>query len=308
MRCVKVGDTIGIVSPAFAMPHEDLSAITKVLEARGFKGKIFGADDPAYGRLAGDDAARARNLQAAFGDDGVAAILCARGGYGSVRLLDLLDFDAIAARPKPFIGYSDATTLIKHLVDDAGLFCFHGPMGIDLISKDCAASVETLFDVICGRSTSVCAAAGEFTALKCGSARGTLSGGNITVLESLVGARFAPFKRPTILLLEDVGEYAYRLDRTLWHFRREGLLDGVVGAVFADLKMQDDCEPNSLGVPVRDIIAEHFAHVDGPLAIDMPCGHTDSQLTVPFGAEVELTVSQDCVTINFSDLWEVSHP
>lgn len=308
MRPLQHGDTIGIISPAFGMSPEELDAIQSALQEFGFKCKTFGRNDAALGRLAADDATRAANMQAAFDDNDVAAVICARGGYGSVRILDHLDFGRIAERPKPFVGYSDATTLLKHLADHAGLVCFHGLMGIDFISKDCAASREGFFDVLTGATTTVTVAPENFTALQCGTARGTLSGGNMTVLESLMGVRFKPFAKPAILLLEDVGEFAYRLDRTLWHFKREGLLDGVAGVMFSNLKLQDDCEPNSLGIPVRDIIEEHFGHINGPIAIDMPCGHTASQLTVPFGLDVELTVSQDHVTLDFADLWEINRP
>ncbi len=308
MHPLQQGDTIGIVSPAFGMSGDDLEAVEAFLKERGFRSKIFGRDDPAYGRLAGDDASRAHNLHAAFDDDGVAAILCARGGYGSVRILDHLDFKRIAARPKPFIGYSDATTLIKHLIDHAGLVCFHGPMGIDFLTKGDADTADAFFDVITGAATSVAVEQGEFVAVKCGTARGVLGGGNITVLESLIGADFRPFGAPAILLLEDVGEFAYRLDRTLWHFKREGLLDGVAGVVLSDLKLQDDCEPNSLGLPLPDIIEDHFGHVEGPVVTGMPCGHTERQLTVPFGLEVELTVSEERVNLDFGNLWSVSRP
>ncbi len=308
MRPLQHGDTIGIISPAFGMSPDELDAIQSALQGFGFNSKTFGRNDAALGRLAADDATRAANMQAAFDDNDVAAIICARGGYGSVRMLDHLDFGRIAAQPKPFVGYSDATTLLKHLADHADLVCFHGLMGIDFISKDCAASKDVFFDVITGSTTILTVAPGSFTALQCGTARGTLSGGNITVLESLMGAHFKPFAKPAILLLEDVGEFAYRLDRTLWHFRREGLLDGVTGVIFSDLKLLDDCEPNSLGIALQDVIEEHFGHIDGPIVIDMPCGHTQSQLTLPLGLEVELTVSPERATVDFADLWNVSRP
>ena len=250
MRPVGPGDTIGIVSPASAVEPDELDRIAACLTELGYRSKIFGRDDRRYGRLAADDATRARNVEAAFADTEVAGVLCARGGYGSIRIIDRIDYDAIAANAKPFIGYSDITALIDSLVGRAGMVCFHGPMGIDLVGKGHARSIAKLGSIIGGKARRINLRPKDFSAYRTGAASGILKGGNIATLESILpSARHDD--RPAILLLEDTVEYAYRLDRSLHHLRGAGYFDNVVGMILADLSLKDDGPENSLGISLR---------------------------------------------------------
>ena len=303
MRPVRPGDTIGIVSPASAVEPGELDQIAACLARLGYRSRIFGRDDRCYGRLAADDATRARNVEAAFADESVAAVLCARGGYGSIRIIDRIDYAGIARNAKPFIGYSDITALIDSLVNRAGMVCFHGPMGIDLVGKGNARSIAKLRSVIGGAARRIDLRPKDFSAYRTGAAAGILKGGNIATLESILPSA-GHDDRPAILLLEDTVEYAYRLDRSLHHLRRAGYFDNVVGLILADFRLKDDGPENSLGLPLFEIIDSHFASFAGPIALNVPCGHTDFQLTIPLGCEARLRVGEDRMSLGFGTLWD----
>jgi muramoyltetrapeptide carboxypeptidase len=304
MKPLQTGDTIGIVSPA-SRPQDELYDQTQnFFEARGFRVKVFAELGERFGRMAGSDASRARNLEQAFRDPEVAMILCTRGGYGSGRLLDELDYDLVARSDKALIGYSDITNLLISTSRNSGLRPFHGPMATDLVGKRDAWSTEHFFDVLMGRTASYTLGTSDFGPIREGRAKGRLFGGNITIIESLLGTSDLTAKEPRILFLEDVGEFMFRLDRSLVHLKRAGFFENVVGIVFGDLKLSDRGADNSLGIGFEELLHMHFADFPGPIAIDLPCAHTQRQMTLPIGAAASLTVGQDELTLSFSDFWQ----
>lgn len=306
MRPLAPGDTIAIVSPASTAERRVFSEFQDLAAEHGYATKVFGEFDEGFGRMAADDRRRAENLQAAFADDSVAAILCSRGGYGSGRLLDIIDPAAI--RPKIFVGYSDVTSLILHLSATAGIIPFHGPMAADLIGNANQWTRERFFSMLAGERLSYSLERADFTPVREGVARGPIVGGNISIIESLLGTGSLSIPDGAVLLLEDVNEFMYSFDRALVHLRRAGVFDRISGLVIADMKIKDQgSRDNSLGLLLEEVIDSHFGAFEGPIALDMPCGHTDRKLTIPIGAQTTLTVGDTRLVLEFEDFWK-PHP
>ncbi len=276
------GDLIGLVSPGAAVDELNLNAGVRVLEAAGFRARVGAAARKKHGYLAGTDAERAADLNEMFRDPEVRAIITARGGYGSGRILPSLDLAAAQADPKIFIGHSDITFLLSALQEKAELVVFHGPMAASLAHQPEAAVHLTA--VLRGERLVWQHAA--HAVIQGGIAEGVLSGGCLSILVSMLGTPWAPQTRDRILFLEEVNEKPYRIDRMLTQLRHAGLLDGVAGVVFGEM---EGCAagPNER-VTVRDVIAEAFASAPYPVAFGLPSGHGRGTLTLPFGIRVRL--------------------
>lgn len=277
------GATLGIIAPAGPVAPERLQAVAPWLEARGYQGKIFPGCRERQGYLAGSDETRLQDLHAAFADPAVAAILCLRGGYGCARIIDRIDYGLIAAHPKPFIGYSDLTALHAAFNRRSGLVTIHGPMAAsDLVPAEESASADALFAFLTQPPRSGDGLPSAHALLRTvlpGKARGRLTGGNLSIICSLVGTPWALDCRDTILFLEDIGEKAYRVDRMLTHLRLAGALEGVRGFVIGDFG--DD--PDNLSV-----VLERLLPLGKPLLAGWPAGHCPLNLPLPLGAQVVL--------------------
>jgi muramoyltetrapeptide carboxypeptidase len=303
MRPLVPGDTIAVVSPASATGTDVLDGFAALAEARGYRAKIFGGGDEKFGRMAADDHRRAEHLLDAFRDDKIAAIVAARGGYGSGRLLAHLDGQSL--RPKILVGYSDITNLLLHVAAQSGFTTFHGPMAVDLARKHDKDSIDWFFSLLEGKLLSYTLNSPDFIHFRSGTVSGPLYGGNISVIGALAGTRSLAVPDGAILMLEDVNEFMYSLDRSLVHLRRAGVLDRASAILFADMKLKDGMSPdNSLGMLFEDVLHNHFHDFPGPIAFGLPCGHTDRQLTLPIGCETTVEVTQSAVRLTFRDLWE----
>ncbi|MFD9793550.1 LD-carboxypeptidase [Streptomyces sp. NPDC059070] len=248
---------------------------------------------PRFGYLAGGDEDRARDLQEAWCDPSVDAVLCARGGYGAQRMVDLLDWTALrAARPKPFVGYSDVTALHEAFALRLGLATLYGPMvsaGTFLKDDTTQRSLRTtLFEPEAARVL----APGTARPLVPGRARGTTFGGCLALLGADVGT---PTGRPSahggLLMIEDVGEEDYRIDRILTQLLRAGSLDGVTGVA---LGSWEECGPYER---VRAVLHERLAPLGVPVVEHFGFGHCESALTVPLG--VPAALDADAGTLTF---------
>lgn len=302
MHPLKPGDTIGFISPASRAEAEIFSAITHTAEQRGYKVKVFGVQDSHVGRFAAADDIRARNLVKAFSDDTVDMVHCVRGGYGSSRLLDHLDLSRISS--KIFVGYSDVTSLLLHLQANVNLVPFHGPMATDLAQKSNSNTLDWFFSVLEGRRFGYDLGCDHFTPHQKGTARGPVWGGNISMIESLLGTDSIRVPDNAILVLEDVNEFMYALDRALVHLRRAGVFDTAQAILFADMRMKDAHDrDNSLGLLLDEVISLNFPDFHGPIAHGLPCGHTDMQMTFPLGAEAQLEVGENQLSLVFDDFW-----
>lgn len=304
MKPLMIGDTIGIISPASRPDDNVYVAAKSFFESRGFLVKVFDQPDGRFGRMAGDDHTRAANLERAFRDPEVKMILCVRGGYGSGRLLEKIDYELVRQSDKIFVGYSDITNLLISFSNGSGLRSFHGPMVTDLIGKEDDWSISNFFSVLMGENSSYHLYEDDFTPVHLGQAHGRLFGGNISIIESLLGTSNLNAAEPRILILEDVGEFMFRFDRALVHLKRAGMFENVSGIVFGDLNLKDRGPDNSLGIEFEELIEMHFSDFDGPIAIDLPCGHTKRQMTLPIGAATTLSVGPSEMLLSFSDFWQ----
>ncbi|QFX80667.1 LD-carboxypeptidase [Streptomyces coelicoflavus] len=280
------GARVAVVAPSGPVPEERLQAGLDVL--RGWDLDPVVAPHVldrhgTFGYLAGTDADRAADLQAAWCDPSVDAVLCARGGYGTQRMVDLLDWEAMrAAGPKVFVGFSDITVLHEAFATRLGLVTLHGPMaaGIDFV-KNTRAQEHLRATLFAPETVRVIASSG--TPLVPGRARGVTLGGCLALLAAELGTPHArPSARGGLLCLEDVGEETYRVDRYLTQLLRAGWLGGVAGVLLGSWKA---CDPYER---LRPLLADRLGGLGVPVVEDFGFGHCEGALTVPFGIPAEL--------------------
>ena len=231
------GGVIGLIAPAG--PAElDLNLATQWMHARGYQLRVYPGVCQRDGYLAGSDAERLRDLHDAFADDSVDAIFCLRGGYGSPRLLDGIDFELLRSHPKPFVGYSDITALHLAITRYAGFVTFHGPMvNADLLGNKQPPTETSLLRMLGGQQPPVLEhpAAWPLTTIAPGCASGRLLGGNLSMICAVMGTAFELDSEDIILFIEDVNEPLYRVNRLLTHLRLAGKLERLRG-VLVDTK------------------------------------------------------------------------
>jgi muramoyltetrapeptide carboxypeptidase len=238
---------------------------------------------------------RLRDLHQAFAGDEVRAIFSTRGGYGSNYLLDGLDLDLIAEAPKPFIGYSDLTAVHLWLLDQIHLPAFHGPMLSADFARPDGVHLPSLQAALGGKPYTVGAQEG-LRPLRPGRAgrpvRGTLYGGCLSILVSLLGTPFEPQTEGKLLFLEDVGVKPYQVDRMLWQLRQAGKLEGVRGIVFGE--MLGCVSPGAPPELLDEAILSALDDFAGPVAMGLRSGHVSRQnVTLTLGVEVELMVQEE---------------
>jgi len=235
------------------------------------------------GYFAGADADRVADLNRALRDDEIDAIWCLRGGYGTMRILDAVDYDAAARRPKPVIGYSDITALHAALGRRCGMVMYHGPTARAQLSAYSRASLECAL-VAGGES---CGIAPDARVLRGGIAEGRLAGGNLALLSALMGTPFAPRLDGAILVLEDIDEAVYRVDRMMRQLLLAGALDGVRGIVFGACTNCPEASDDG-SRRLDDVIGEIADTLGVPAVAGVPIGHVDDQWTIPIGARAAL--------------------
>lgn len=286
---LRPGDLIGVVSPAAAVDAETLRRGCEMIERLGFAVRVGSHALDRHRFLAGTDQVRADELTALCCDPEVRAIFCARAGYGSGRLLPLLDFPRLAQTPKIFLGYSDVTLLLNALVQRSGLVCFHGPVVAgEFATGFTPRSLAHLLGLLTtGRGEEAIVFP---TVVRAGTAEGRLIGGCLSVLVATLGTPFAIETPDTILFLEDIGEKPYRIDRMLTHLKQAGKLEHLAGVIFGEMSgcLGDGNDPTLL----LSIIAETFADYSYPIGFGLPAGHGGENLTLPLGIQVRLDTGQ----------------
>ena len=291
-RPLTPGGRVAVAAPASAaLDAADAHAGIAALRARGLRvepGRAFAQPD---GFLSGSDDERADELNDLFARDDLDAVVCLRGGYGVLRLLDRLDYDA-ARRTRPLVvGYSDITALHLALLAQAGLPGLSGPMvAPDWPALD--ADTEALFwRLAAGHAPVEIAGPGDDRpfGLRDGEAEGTLVGGNLSLVAALVGTPFLPDLTGAILVVEDVGEAPYRIDGLLARLRLAGILERLGGLVFG-LFTGADPLPDRPSLAVDEVLDHYAACVDGPVAAGLTYGHVRRKVTLPVGVRARLTV------------------
>lgn len=288
---LKKGDTIGVISPSGAVKEKKmLEKAVNYFENKGYRVKPAPhiLDQNAY--LAGKDADRLNDLENFFRDKEVKAIVCSRGGYGASRLLDKINYQIIKDNPKIFVGYSDITAFLNVFSQKTDLITFHGPLFVSDFGADRVDSYteEVFFNLLSKNNKTPfkypnpieyhCIIPGEIT--------GELIGGNLAVLCGLVGTPYMPDVEGKILLLEDVGEPLYKIDRMLTQLKLSRVFEKISGLLFAEFSSVLKADNNEVNryTPL-DIVSEITKGMDIPVGYGFPAGHSRQKATLPIGME-----------------------
>lgn len=302
---LRAGARVALVAPAGTLTgQEDVERAEENVRSLGWEPRTGAHVLRSHRYFAGTDEERLHDLNDAIRDDTIDAIWCLRGGYGAMRLLPEVDYDALARRPKPVIGFSDLTSLLAAISGRSRIICYHGPTARMRLTEFSRASlVAAVSD-----GTDPCGAAPSARVLRGGAAEGRLVGGNLALVAAMVGTRYAPDLEDSILFLEDIGERSYRLDRMLRQIYLSGALHGCRGIVFGECT---DCHENSASGSreLDEILLEMAELIDVPCISGAPIGHIDDQWTLPVGAHARLDA--DARTLNvlpYSEVAERARP
>jgi muramoyltetrapeptide carboxypeptidase len=289
------GDRVGVVATGFAARPEALDAGVAWISRRGLipvLGQHLRAID---GYFAGDDAARAGDLDAAIADPKLAAVWFARGGYGTARILDRVDLGRLVRRPKLLLGYSDLTALFSALLKRASTVCLHAPVVAELGHRP-AFHAASLGDALAGRKIGRRVVRRDV--LRAGAARGRLMGGNLTVLSHLLGTPHMPDLRGAVLFLEEIGEEAYCVDRLLQHLRMSGALAGVRAVVIGQFHVPPSTRTFPGDRDLASVLRDHLLPLGVPVVVGFPAGHGRGKWTLPLGGTASLDTSAGLLTFD----------
>ena len=284
-RALEHGDRLAIVAPASPFNRDEFDRGVDEIRSLGFE-PVY--DDTVFARcryVAGDAGVRASALRKAWTDRSIAGVIGVRGGYGSAQLLPLLDRDELRATPKPFIGYSDLTSLLTFLTTGCGIVAFHGPMLDRRLSRGAQGyDADSFTRALCSRAPVGELAPAGLEAVVPGEATGPLFGGTLTQLLASLGTPFA-FDPPPgyVLFLDEVGERPYRLDREVTQLAQAGLLARASAVVIGELP---NCDEPSGEISGRSVMADLFKRFPGPVVLGFPSGHTTGPaMTLPLGVQ-----------------------
>ena len=290
---LRVGDTVGVVSPASALGSDDgLDRAEHWIRGMGLAPKFGPNAGGRWGYLAGTDAQRAADLNAAYADPEVRAVFAVRGGWGGARILPLLDWATIRSHPKLLIGFSDVTALHLAFAARAGFPTIHGGNATSSWRK---ASWESLWRLAFAGDTPTLGGA-EIEAetgrpartITGGKAQGRLLGGNLTILSTLMGTGWLPDLKGAVLFLEDTNEAEYRVDRMFQQLKLAGVLDGLAGIIFGQCTSCATTAPDYAGFTLDQLFDQYLAPLGIPAVTGFDVGHIANQLSLPSGARVEL--------------------
>lgn len=288
------GDTIGVLAPASNGGMTDYNPSIRLLESLGYKVKLAPSVTNDFGFLAGDDEERAKDINDFFKDDTIKAILCLRGGYGSARILDKLDYDMIRKHPKMLIGFSDITALHAAIGERSGIVTIHGPMMSSFKTWD--YTLFTLYNFENGLTGSLPAGkirmpeGKHLRTIQEGDASGILEGGNLAVIASLAGTPYELKGQGAILVVEDTGEDPYRVDRMMQQLYQNGLLHRVAAIAYGDFY---SARPNEGGFTVEDVLSYYGKLSGKPVIAGLPIGHGPDNLFLPLGVKASIHAGKD---------------
>ena len=284
---LKVGDTIGLISPAGAVDQKTVDEFTQILLKLGLKVKLGKHILDRYGYLAGKDINRAADVNAMFADTSVQGIFTMAGGWGCNRILPLLDYNLIRQNPKIIMGFSDVTSLILAIYARSGIIAFHGPLATSTWNTFSVEHVQRiLFNgeamiLINLLSTPV-------ETITSGKVRGRLVGGNLSLVTALVGSGYLPDWDKTILFVEEVREDVYRVDRMLTQLKLAGILDKIAGFIFGQCTKCSAGEDNEPSLTLQEVLSDRIKPLGIPAWYGSMIGHIPDKFTLPLGVEVEI--------------------
>jgi muramoyltetrapeptide carboxypeptidase len=290
-RALKKGDTIGIVAPARKISYQEIAATQSFLEESGYhvfyEETLFAEDH----QFAGSDRVRQESFQHLLDHPEIAAILCARGGYGSARIIDSLDFTTFCKDPKWICGYSDMTVFHSHIQKNYGIATLHSTMPINITPETKKSlSVRSMISLLEGERMDYRIEDHPFN--RSGKAEGILTGGNLSILYSLNGTPSEIDTQNKILFIEDLDEYLYHVDRMVLNLKRGKKLDHIKGLIIGGMsEMRDNTIPFGMGA--EQIIRSHCEQFDFPICFGFPAGHLLENLPLKLGVKVSLDVQND---------------
>ncbi|WP_395802933.1 LD-carboxypeptidase [Daejeonella sp.] len=290
------GDTVAITCPAKKLPHNINDAV-KLLESWGLKVILGETVNASWNQFAGTDELRASDIQQFLNNPEVKAIFAARGGYGTIRIIDKLDFNSFKEQPKWIIGFSDITVLHSHIQALYQTESIHGQMPLT-IPDGSKPSLESLRKALFNEPLEY-----HYTSEipnKNGQAKGVLIGGNLTLMVMMAGSTSEQDYTDKILFLEDVGEYLYSLDRMMWNLKRAGKLDNLKGLIVGSFtEMKDNDIP--FGQNAEEIILSHVAEYNYPVCFNFPAGHINDNQALILGRKVKMTVQNKEVNLIYTN-------
>jgi muramoyltetrapeptide carboxypeptidase len=281
------GDLLRVIAPSGALREfEAFNQGIEIWKAHGYRVEISNNLDDRHGYLAGTDAHRRQHLAAAWHDPECRGILCARGGFGSTRILEDWTWQQNTADPKWLIGFSDVTALLWSLYN-AGICSLHGPV-LTTLADEPESSIERLFDIVEGRAIAPLKGKGWGG----GTVTGVLLPGNLTVATHLLGTPLLPHLDGVILALEDVTEAPYRIDRMLTQWRLSGLLSKVRGIALGGFT-KCEAPPNVPSLTIEEVLLDRLSDLNIPIVSDLPFGHDSPNAALPVGAVATLDADQE---------------
>lgn len=299
---LKPGDIIGITCPAGYITREEIQPAVRIMQSWGFNiriGKTVGARDYTFG---GTDAERLQDLQAMLNDNDIKAIMCGRGGYGAARIIDKVDFTKFRKQPKWVIGFSDVTVLHCHINRHFGIPSIHSKMcnsfpddfqSAEPIVQD---TIMSIYQALTGKKLQYSATPDANN--RTGIAKGELIGGNLSIIQSMLGTHSEINTNGKILFLEEVGEYLYSLDRMMGSLQRAHKLDNLAGLIIGGFnRIKPDDPGEEFGRSIYDIVREKVKDTSFPIAFNFPVGHQKNNYALKCSALHQLTVQKDKVQL-----------
>ncbi len=299
-KALKFGDTIGLISPSSPTEGSNIEKAIKKIEEFGFKVKMGKSPYENYGYLSGSDEVRANDINQMFADKEVDGIICLRGGYGTPRILDMIDYEIVKNNPKVFLGYSDISAL--HIVFNqiCKLVTFHGPMVTsDMLGNFSDFSKDSLFKAIMNNEiigTLPSVEGEEVISLKGGLGQGRLIGGNLSLIADTIGTPYEIDTRGKILFIEEIEEEPYKVDRMMNQLRLSGKFKDANGIILGDFR---DCiakDPKK-SLDLMEVLETYVKDLNIPVIYNLQAGHCEPMLTLAMGLEVILDGDKKQVTV-----------
>ena len=285
-QALQPGDTVYILSTARKITLEEITPAIHAFESWGLKVQIGKTIGKEYRQFAGTDAERKEDFQIALDDKNVRAIICARGGYGTVRMMDDLNYDEFMKYPKWVVGFSDITYLHVHISNSIGIQTLSGAMPFSF-AKSTPMAIESLKNELFGKRNQYIIEPNELN--RKGEAQGILIGGNLSILYSITGTKSGMNTSNKILFLEDLDEYLYHIDRMMMNLKRSSKLHDLAGLVIGGFSDMKDNKV-AFGTSAYEIIAENVAEYNYPVCYGFPAGHVDDNRALVIGGTYKLSV------------------
>ncbi len=288
---LKPGDVVAVVSPSGNIDREKIFATEKYFVQKGYQVKVGPFAYRQWNRFAGRDEERLQDLQNMLDDPEIKAVICSRGGYGMVRILDRLNFEMFNKNPKWIVGFSDITYLHCHLQTHFDICSLHASMSKDFLFN--RKSVELLLKTLEGKKNNYRFPAGNY--YRKGQVQGQIKGGNLTVLIHLLGSNSFPAIDGAILFIEDTGEPLYAIDRMMWTLKRAGVLkvlNGLIAGQFSNIPEDEDW-----GTTTSEIIYQHVKEYSFPFTTSFPAGHDQPNYPLVLNAIYNFKVDENAMEL-----------